>query len=456
MRNRFTNLRRGLTLAVLFATGSLAAQAQGVGIGTTAPDASAALDIASSTKGALLPRLTSAQRAAISTPATGLLVFQTDAPKGFYYNAGTATTPQWQLLNPTGDNLGNHTATQTLNLGPYALTGTGADLGTTVGVGIRADGGLNIGQNTGGNIFLGYQGGYSNTDGFSNLFSGYQSGYSNTGGYYNTFSGYQSGYNNTGGYNNTFSGNNSGYNNTGGYYNTFSGNNSGYNNTTGYSNTCLGAGSGGSNTTGFANTYLGTSSGGSNGLINATALGYRAFVNANNTIQLGNANTMALNCNVGVTTPSDMRFKYQVQANVPGLAFITRLRPVTYRFDRAKLAAFTETGELPAGFTPDPAAAVQTGFLAQQVEQAAQTVGYRFDGVHAPANARDHYSLIYAQFVVPLVQAVQEQQTQIEALQAQNAILREQAVQTTADHASLLSLQAQLARLLGEGAQARK
>ena len=37
MPNRFTNLRRGLTLAVLFATGSLAAQAQNVGIGTTAP-----------------------------------------------------------------------------------------------------------------------------------------------------------------------------------------------------------------------------------------------------------------------------------------------------------------------------------------------------------------------------------------------------------------------------------
>ena len=198
-------------------------------------------------------------------------------------------------------------------------------------------------------------------------------------------------------------------------------------------------------------------------MTNTTALGNGAVVTADNTIQLGNANIVSLRCQVSLTATSDMRFKYQVQADVPDLAFITRLRPVTYRLDQAKLAAFTRTGVLPAGFTPDPAAAVQTGFLAQQVEQAAQAVGYRFDGMHAPANAYDYYGLAYSQFVVPLVKAVQEQQVQIEALQAQNAALNEQnarwqaqSVQTTADHASLLSLQAQLARLLGEGTQAQK
>ena len=77
----------------------------------------------------------------------------------------------------------------------------------------------------------------------------------------------------------------------------------------------------------------------------------------------------------------------------------------------------------------------------------AERLGYRFDGVHAPANARDHYSLAYAQFVVPLVRAVQEQQAQIEALQAQNAALHAQATQAQADHAALLSLQHEVARL---------
>ena len=136
---------------------------------------------------------------------------------------------------------------------------------------------------------------------------------------------------------------------------------------------------------------------------------------------------------------------------------------MTYRFDDTRLSQFERTGALAARSAPDPAAAVHTGFLAQDVERTAQALHFRFDGVHAPANARDHYGLGYAQFVVPLVKAVQEQQVQIAALQAQNTALQTKAAQADADHAarladhaSLLTLQAQLARLLGEGAQAQK
>jgi hypothetical protein len=49
-----------------------------VGINTTAPDASAQLDISSTTKGVLLPRLTKTQRDAIVTPAAGLMIYQID------------------------------------------------------------------------------------------------------------------------------------------------------------------------------------------------------------------------------------------------------------------------------------------------------------------------------------------------------------------------------------------
>ena len=96
MNNRFTKLRQGLALTVLLAAGSLAARAQNVGIGTTAPDASAALDIVSTTKGALLPRV--ASTGSVSSPATGLIVFQTGGTAGYYYNAGTPGTPSWQQL----------------------------------------------------------------------------------------------------------------------------------------------------------------------------------------------------------------------------------------------------------------------------------------------------------------------------------------------------------------------
>lgn len=66
------------------------ASAQSVGIGTTTPDASAQLDVSNTSKGILIPRLTSAQRSAINNPATSLLVFQTDGTPGFYYYNGAA------------------------------------------------------------------------------------------------------------------------------------------------------------------------------------------------------------------------------------------------------------------------------------------------------------------------------------------------------------------------------
>ena len=69
-------------LAAVLLTASTYAQ---VGIGTTTPDASSALDITSTTKGLLIPRMTNVQRDAISSPATGLMIYQTDDTIGFYY-----------------------------------------------------------------------------------------------------------------------------------------------------------------------------------------------------------------------------------------------------------------------------------------------------------------------------------------------------------------------------------
>ena len=63
-----------------------------IGIGTVAPNASAALEVNSTTKGFLLPTMTQTQRNAISTPATGLLIYQSDNTPGFYYYNGAAWT----------------------------------------------------------------------------------------------------------------------------------------------------------------------------------------------------------------------------------------------------------------------------------------------------------------------------------------------------------------------------
>lgn len=57
-----------------------------VGIGSSTPVVSAKLEVSSTTQGFLFPRMTSAQRTGISSPATGLMVYQTDAEEGVYIN----------------------------------------------------------------------------------------------------------------------------------------------------------------------------------------------------------------------------------------------------------------------------------------------------------------------------------------------------------------------------------
>ena len=74
-------------LAAVLLTATTYAQ---VGVGTTTPDASAALDITSTTKGLLIPRMIETQRDAISSPATGLMIYQTDGTVGFYYYNGSS------------------------------------------------------------------------------------------------------------------------------------------------------------------------------------------------------------------------------------------------------------------------------------------------------------------------------------------------------------------------------
>jgi hypothetical protein len=81
-------------LAVVFYLTPAIGQNLGVNGTGAAPDNSAMLDVSSTTSGFLVPRMNSGQRGLIGTPATGLLVYQTDAPIGFWFYNGTA----WQQL----------------------------------------------------------------------------------------------------------------------------------------------------------------------------------------------------------------------------------------------------------------------------------------------------------------------------------------------------------------------
>ncbi len=107
---------------------SFYASAQNVGINTDAStaDNSAMLDVKSTDKGMLIPRMTAAQRNLIASPATGLLVYQTDGTSGFYFNQGTPTVKNWILLGAKGD-AGATGATGPI--GPQGNTGATGPIG---------------------------------------------------------------------------------------------------------------------------------------------------------------------------------------------------------------------------------------------------------------------------------------------------------------------------------------
>ena len=76
-----------------FSTQNLIAQ---VGIGTTSPNVSSMLDVSSTTKGMLTPRMTTVQRNAITTPADGLIVYDTTLKFFYHYNSATSS---WIRIN---------------------------------------------------------------------------------------------------------------------------------------------------------------------------------------------------------------------------------------------------------------------------------------------------------------------------------------------------------------------
>jgi microcystin-dependent protein len=77
------------------ADGSIQYSGGNVGVGTATPAASAALEVTATDKGMLVPRMTQAQRNAIGSPATGLLIYQTDNTPGFYFYDGA----QWSSIS---------------------------------------------------------------------------------------------------------------------------------------------------------------------------------------------------------------------------------------------------------------------------------------------------------------------------------------------------------------------
>lgn len=320
---------------------------------------------------------------------------------------------------------------------------------------------LSNGGNTN-NAFTGYNAGKVTT-GVANSFFGAYSGYSNTTGHDNTGLGYFALYNNATTYENTAIGSLSLFSLGTGYYNTAIGFSALFDNYSGYYNTAVGSNaldateSSGNTAVGeragaiYANgwgcTFLGQQNwANADGYQYSMSLGYNCRITASYQTRIGDATTTSIGGYANWTKISDSRVKKDIKEDVPGLSFINRLKPVTYHLDMEKMDEFLnpdksriQSAEKVVAEDKDHQKALdakgkvlETGFLAQDVEKAAQEVGYDFSGVDAPKNDKDMYGLRYAEFVVPLVKAVQElskandeKNEKINSLESRIALLEE-------------------------------
>lgn len=200
--------------------------------------------------------------------------------------------------------------------------------------------------------------------------------------------------------------------NTEGFDNTAVGMTSMSGNTTGVGNTAVGKNALSANKTGSNNTAIGFKANVNDGLTNATAIGYDALANSSNKIVLGNSNATSVGGYGSWSNFSDRRLKENIRyRNDLGLDFILKLKPASYNY------------------TSDTNKNRRDGFIAQDVQKALQELGIDFSGLIVDDDIEKTLNLAYADFVIPLVKAVQQQQQQISDQQAQIEELKKMVLQ---------------------------
>lgn len=326
-------------------------------------------------------------------------------------NAGSANT--------TGDRnafFGHGAGAANTTAGGNSFFGSSAGAGNVTGVG-NSYFGNHAGQaSTGGsnNTMFGINAGTANTAS-DNAFFGADAGAASTTGIDNAFFGMRAGRANTTGNYNAFFGRTAGDENTTGSLNAFFGRSAGGSNTTGSHNAFFGNIAGFSNTTGDHNTVLGQDADLSAGnLTYATAIGSDAVVTSSARIQLGRdgIDTVRIGHLSGATAThlcisgnnvlsscsSSQRYKQNVQPLRGGLSLIGRLRPVTFDWKERQEA--------------------DLGLIAEEVGQVEPLLVTRNrDGVIEGVK--------YDQLSVVLINAVKEQQQEIEQLRAAKAELEQ-------------------------------
>ena len=247
------------------------------------------------------------------------------------------------------------------------------------------------------------------------------SGYRNTAtGVYTLFNSYGAYYNSAN--DNTVNGAQAMYANVFGGFNTAVGNYALYGDDGAYYNTAVGYAAGMFYQNGDNNVFLGANVDvNGDGYTNDMAIGQGTLCTDANQVRIGNSSTVSIGGYSNWSNLSDVRVKKNIKQNVPGLAFINKLQPITYNLDlntadkiiqrplmKNKDGKFMQLTKQESDERKAKEQIIYTGFAAQDVEKKSKELNYNFSGVDAAKNNKDLYALRYAEFVVPLVKAVQE------------------------------------------------
>jgi hypothetical protein len=325
IKTGFLKIPQGMKKIILFFAGiffgaTMMAQSFSINTDGSTANASAILDVKSTTKGMLIPRMSKTEKNAIISPATGLLVFQnTPDSIGFHYYDGVAWVwlevlgnAGWKTTGNAGtdtainfigttDNMPLHFRQNNIKIADWNrnkrsyFIGVGAGNDNSI-----ANGQISIGDSTGTNfngttaagVLIGTFAGKSLTNGFNPVMIGLRAGESNTTGGGNVFVGTVAGRFNTTGAGNTYVG----------HFAAVSG-------TIAANNTAIGLNALLTNIKGSLNTALGAAADvGDDSLVNVTSIGAQSLVDTSNAMVLGSINgingaTANVNVAIGTTKP---------------------------------------------------------------------------------------------------------------------------------------------------------
>lgn len=344
-------------------------------------------------------------------------IYTNDTISGFGIrdnSAGTATS--YMQLTPLNYFIG-HRAGESITTGKY---------NTFIG--------YETGKNStwgNGNMFIGFNAGHENIDGALNIFIGNEVGYSFTGvddGEENVFIGNKAGRNVTTVANSIFIGTQSGLNCSSlTYSNTFIGDRTGANGNPKSLNTFIGA-SAGFHSSGENNTYIGAYAGNANYSGNNNVfVGYQAGSSetGSNKLYIANNNLTTLiygdfsakevtidgDLYATTVTPSDFNLKHNFTEIKSGLKLISALTGYYFNWNDHAKEEFNYSDE------------EQIGVIAQDVEKVLPQL--------IVINSKGYKAVDYSKLSPVIIQAIKEQQTQIEDLKTENEILKQKLEEIT-------------------------